>query len=81
MNDIVFAEGEIFRFVSFIGQTFLLCKPENSFNNIVKFNMDVTLFLQKERDLELAARIGQTLLTKNQELEDQLNIVIDKVRK
>jgi len=26
---------------------------------------------QKERDLELAARIGQTLLTKNNELTDK----------
>ena len=43
--------------------------------------------LQKERDLELAARIGQTLLTKNQELvdknenlEEQLSSVVDKVQ-
>lgn len=43
-------------------------------------------FLQKERDLELAAKIGQTLLTKNQELsekndvlEEQLNLLSEKV--
>lgn len=44
------------------------------------------LSLQKERDLELAARIGQTLLSKNRELssrlealEDQLNVATEKV--
>lgn len=42
--------------------------------------------MQKERDLELAARIGQTLLEKNKELsdkadhlEDQLSAANDKV--
>lgn len=42
--------------------------------------------MQKERDLELAARIGQTLLTKNQELsekndvlEEQLVLLSEKV--
>lgn len=42
--------------------------------------------MQKERDLELAAKIGQTLLTKNQELsekndvlEEQLVLLSEKV--
>lgn len=45
-------------------------------------------YLQKERDLELAAKIGQTLLTKNQELsekndvlEEQLVLLSEKVNK
>lgn len=44
--------------------------------------------MQKERDLELAAKIGQTLLTKNQELsekndvlEEQLGLLSEKVNK
>ena len=44
--------------------------------------------LQKERDLELAARIGQTLLTKNKELasrgeflDEQLTLANEKVGK
>lgn len=44
--------------------------------------------MQKERDLELAAKIGQTLLTKNQELsekndvlEEHLSLLNEKVRR
>ena len=35
--------------------------------------------LQKERDLELAARIGQTLLEKNKELAEQNEILEEQV--
>ena len=38
-----------------------------------------TCFLQKERDLELAARIGQTLLEKNKELAEQNEILEEQV--
>ena len=55
-----------------------------TYNDIEAVNR---LLEEKERDLELAARIGQTLLTKNQELvdknenlEEQLSSVVDKVK-
>lgn len=45
------------------------------------------MFMQKERDLELAARIGQSLLKQNQELtarngvlDEQLEIAKEEVR-
>ncbi|VDI26774.1 trafficking kinesin-binding protein 1 [Mytilus galloprovincialis] len=54
-----------------------------TYNDIEAVNR---LLEEKERDLELAARIGQTLLTKNQELEtknegleEHLSAVVDKV--
>lgn len=67
---------------------FVLCSERltqmtKTYNDIEAVNR---LLEEKERDLELAARIGQTLLTKNQELvdknsalEEQLSAVVDKV--
>ncbi|XP_071149493.1 trafficking kinesin-binding protein 1-like isoform X2 [Mytilus edulis] len=60
-----------------------LTQMTKTYNDIEAVNR---LLEEKERDLELAARIGQTLLTKNQELEtknegleEHLSAVVDKV--
>ncbi|XP_078323513.1 trafficking kinesin-binding protein 1-like isoform X5 [Crassostrea virginica] len=67
---------------------FVLCSDRvtqmtKTYNDIEAVNR---LLEEKERDLELAAKIGQTLLTKNQELsekndvlEEQLNLLSEKV--
>lgn len=53
----------------------------------VKYMLYLCITLQKERDLELAARIGQSLLKQNQELtarnemlDEQLEIAKEEVR-
>ena len=47
---------------------FLLCS--NLSQKSINFNFNLSL-LQKEKDLELAARIGQTLLEQNKSLVDK----------
>ena len=44
-----------------------------------QYSLCALVFLQKERDLELAARIGQTLLEKNKELAEQNEILEEQV--
>ena len=46
---------------------------------IAKYSPCALVLLQKERDLELAARIGQTLLEKNKELAEQNEILEEQV--
>ena len=46
---------------------------------IAQYSLCALISLQKERDLELAARIGQTLLEKNKELAEQNEILEEQV--
>lgn len=60
---------------------FVLLKTSNlNFRNLLQFYLHSFIsYVQKERDLELAARIGQTLLSKNKELSNRTDILEEQL--
>lgn len=62
--------------LTYFGAMFGLLPPVVALSSILN-SCDFTL--QKERDLELAARIGQTLLEKNKQLAEQNELLEEQV--